>query len=334
MSYTAHRIFLFTPSVDHHDLDKVEEQFFAEWLSEHGIPDDRLLFHYTDLDGLRGILAERSLRMSHSSTLNDPAELEYGKLLAIEVIERLLVDSELADVREFLRGLIGLVRSIGNSIHDLFVTSFCEDGDLLSQWRGYTQRGSGYNLGFRFSEHTRYSSVKPLLESSKPPALRKVIYERLRQSELVEKYLRGVIGAARAATKRGGDVLRTRLAGMQMTIQGTLTDLVLCFKSSSFSEEKEWRFFRLVMDSHEPEAIGFNFTQNTIRPYRPVWLFDLANGTIGNFPLQRLTSGPAHEAVQGKQSLRLFLRATARSDAEVPLNSISDVQSSAFRFRG
>ena len=334
MSYSASRIFLFRPSVEHQDLGLVEEQFFAEWLPEHGITDDRLLYHYTDLDGLRGILSERSLRMSHSSTLNDPAELEYGKLLAIEVIEKLQVDSELQDVREFLRALIGQVRSIGNTIHDLFVTSFCEDGDLLSQWRGYTHLGSGYNLGFRFSEHTRYSSVKPLLERCQPPELRKVIYDRARQSELLEKYLLGVVGAVRAATKRGGDVLRARLGCMQMAVQSTLTELVLCFKSSSFSEEKEWRFFRLVMDSHEPETIGFNFTQNTIRPYRSVWLFDLVNGTVGNFPLQRLTSGPAHEAMQGRQSLRLFLQAIARKDAEVPLSQFSDVQSSAFRFRG
>jgi hypothetical protein len=248
MSYTASRIFLFRPSVEHLDLDVVEEQFFAEWLSEHGITDERLLYHYTDLDGLRGILSERSIRMSHSSTLNDPAELEYGKVLAIEVIERMMGDSELADVQEFLRGLIGLVRSIGDTIHDLFVTSFCEDGDLLSQWRGYPQRGSGYNLGFKFSEHTRYSSVKPLLERCQPPELRKVVYDRVRQNELMEKYLFGVIGAVRAAMKVGGDVLRARLGCMQMTVQSTLTELILCFKSSSFCEEKEWRFFRLVMD--------------------------------------------------------------------------------------
>jgi hypothetical protein len=31
---------------------------------------------------------------------------------------------------------------------DNFAISFCDDGDLLSQWRGYGSFGSGYAIGF------------------------------------------------------------------------------------------------------------------------------------------------------------------------------------------
>ncbi len=33
--------------------------------------------------------------------------------------------------------------------HIAFTISFCDDGDLLSQWRGYGSFGSGYALGFQ-----------------------------------------------------------------------------------------------------------------------------------------------------------------------------------------
>lgn len=42
------------------------------------------LFHYTTLEGLKGILHNRSIWCSHISTLNDPLEIQYGKRVVLD----------------------------------------------------------------------------------------------------------------------------------------------------------------------------------------------------------------------------------------------------------
>jgi hypothetical protein len=54
------------------------------------------------------------------------------------------------------------------------IVSFCENGDLLSQWRAYGAKGSGYSLGFEPSALTR-NPLGDHFPSSR--LLRKAIYD-------------------------------------------------------------------------------------------------------------------------------------------------------------
>jgi len=64
-----------------------------------------------------------------------------------------------------------------------YVASFCEDGNLLSQWRGYGSPGSGFNLGFVSKGIT---VVQTDFEAKKPALLRRVEYDRDKQKAIVK----------------------------------------------------------------------------------------------------------------------------------------------------
>jgi hypothetical protein len=105
-----------------------------------------LLYHYTDAAGLLGIISSNRLWATDASFLNDPSE---GQLFPERII---------AFMREKVGGLTPseerIVIQIENGFNKYprpthaFTISFCDDGDLLSQWRGYASFGSGYAIGF------------------------------------------------------------------------------------------------------------------------------------------------------------------------------------------
>ncbi|SDY89580.1 hypothetical protein [Nitrosomonas sp. Nm33] len=117
------------------------------------------LFHYTDSAGLLGILNSQQLWATHAFYLNDETEISYTHELVEEIyrdlikkatpdrIEESYSDHSLWIYRDFLHRLsYKTLRAKPNS--DVYVTCFCENDDLLSQWRVYGNRGSGYAVGF------------------------------------------------------------------------------------------------------------------------------------------------------------------------------------------
>ena len=103
-----------------------------------------LIYHYTGLEGLQGILDKKQLWATDVEYLNDTGEATFGRqklneLLAMEATYR-FPRPEALNVFEVAW------RSITSDGQRLFVACFCTDGDLLSQWRGYGR--GGYSIGF------------------------------------------------------------------------------------------------------------------------------------------------------------------------------------------
>lgn len=102
-----------------------------------------VLYHYTDSDGLRGIIKDGKVWATHLSFMNDPGEL----VIAREVLTRrwqgmckINPDSTRSLI---LKQAIDLVQES----KDIYGFCLSREGDLLSQWRGYAPSG-GYSIGF------------------------------------------------------------------------------------------------------------------------------------------------------------------------------------------
>ncbi|TQK30214.1 DUF2971 domain-containing protein [Arthrobacter sp. SLBN-53] len=117
-----------------------------------------LLYHYTTVSGLEGILASSTLFATHIGYLNDAEEMKHG----VKQIEQLLAPSSdlVAAVamenpgssRQVVAGINRLRSEFTSSHHQSlvkqpYVTCLSEVGDQLSQWRGYGGRG-GYAIHF------------------------------------------------------------------------------------------------------------------------------------------------------------------------------------------
>jgi hypothetical protein len=103
------------------------------------------LYHYTTQEGLLAIIKTRQLWASKIQYLNDITEFRHGLML----IQRALHERSPSTV-DSLTG--SYLQQIGDRLPRLadlnvFVVSFSEVGDLLSQWRAYGGAGVGYALG-------------------------------------------------------------------------------------------------------------------------------------------------------------------------------------------
>src|SRR5262249_47518976 len=111
-------------------------------------PTGKNLYHYTTQEGLLGIAKTRSLWTTSIIHLNDSAEYKYALALAHLKIVSKLETCEGKD-RQFYERILS---SLGPMKHfTLYVGSFSELGDSLSQWRGYTHNGVGFSVGFKDS---------------------------------------------------------------------------------------------------------------------------------------------------------------------------------------
>jgi hypothetical protein len=101
-----------------------------------------LLYHYTGQPGLLGIFASKSVWATNTHFLNDPTEfvhaLSFAKSLASYFFENDYWGSFGAMLHRHLDQVKG---------ESIYVSSFSERPDLLSQWRGYCPGGSGYCIG-------------------------------------------------------------------------------------------------------------------------------------------------------------------------------------------
>lgn len=113
-----------------------------------------LIYHYTTISGLIGIISNKELWASDCRFLNDGAELSYARDIFMEEVKKLNLPP--------IEG--GGYRLPGDSLDyfQMYIACFCEDGDLLSQWRGYGTN-QGYSLGFDIDElRTTDIRIKPV----------------------------------------------------------------------------------------------------------------------------------------------------------------------------
>ncbi len=118
-----------------------------------------MLYHYTGAGGLKGIFDSNTLWATDAEFLNDARELQFGRdeMLAVlaEYAEELFPAARPFDGgeqysrAEVVRSAIAYLLDTGGRQQGdgVYVSCFCEAGDLLSQWRGYGA-GGGYALGF------------------------------------------------------------------------------------------------------------------------------------------------------------------------------------------
>ena len=147
-------------------------------MEEGGIRENEVppkpIFHYTTAAGLDGILTKKVIFASNNDYLNDDMEILYGRYLLIDAISARIAELKsvvIPDDRDFINAdvfqylakvplgklapwifLHSLKRDIETYKEaDYYVASFCEEPDLLSQWRGYTTQCGGYSIGVKFS---------------------------------------------------------------------------------------------------------------------------------------------------------------------------------------
>lgn len=107
------------------------------------------VWHYTTTEGLHAILTSKEFRASSAGMMNDTAEISHGH----DLLDRVHRKWEQSDPSLTGSGLAFVRRVFDVGSRELLATNvyvLCasEEGDSLSQWRGYGRNG-GYAIGLR-----------------------------------------------------------------------------------------------------------------------------------------------------------------------------------------
>lgn len=236
------------------------------------VDDAKILYHYTGQEGLLGIVREKKLRVSSILHLNDSAEFNYTIKLAQENLN-LRLRHERGPSNTFYGTALenfGFLQKM-----TLFVGSFSQQGDSLSQWRAYAQGGIGFSLGFE------YQYLRELAEEQGFRLLR-CNYDKETHSRVINDI---VDEAGSKVDPKDGDKVESAVSHFY----SALVNVAAVLKHPSFNEEREWRLISSpVLLEMRPLAL-FRPGKSMVVPYQE---FALANAN-SNFHLADLCIGPA-----------------------------------------
>lgn len=219
------------------------------------------LYHYCDSTGLLGILENQKLWATHTFYLNDKTEINYTHELIEQIYHELI---EQAPLDENLLSYRGLLHRLSYKTmrpkpnNDIFVICFCEQKDILSQWRGYGDKGSGYAIGFETNKLKRVDSNF---------TLHKILYDEEKQKEILRAMINAVISSFKQSIIDKSSEEQEKIADEHILIfEEEIISLATYFKHPSFCEENEWR---LVFDSDKNslKKIKFRTSISGIIPF-------------------------------------------------------------------
>jgi len=289
-------------------------------------PPNELLFHYTNADGLKGIIENNELWASSAYFLNDPNEITYGYDLLREALEKSLRDAEKLGEKNSLKITLvtELCRFFGDDllkkkiITPIYLVCFCEEDNLLSQWRAYGQAG-GYSIGLRVPTVETASEgqgfrAEPVTYTS---VWAKVEYDKTEQTKQCSALLNSMLGTLNLETceaiRRLSDHPFLGYNSFARVIREILLEEVLRFKNEAFKVEKEWRIIirqrelkKQSMDDggKSPLSIYFRSLRGMLVPY--VKLIP-ANPALNTLPIKRIRTGPTLDKETAKMAISLML---------------------------
>jgi hypothetical protein len=191
-----------------------------------------LLFHYTSIAGAYGILSGDTLWMTKIRYLNDTSELEIGIHTFRELLDQLATEPRPADEALLLKTVKeGLLSYIGSNI---CVASFCEHGDLLSQWRWYGEGGRGVSIGV--SSHVLRGMARSRIH------LWKCFYDATAHRTLLLAHVDRLLDMYHAEKAAHGGVLPSEQQHyMLQRFFVSFLQIAPIIKNPNFAEEREWR---------------------------------------------------------------------------------------------
>ncbi|HTX07450.1 MAG TPA: hypothetical protein VME22_02500 [Solirubrobacteraceae bacterium] len=286
------------------------------------------LYHYTTFAGLDGILSQTAIWASDIRFMGDSSELSY----ALDLVRKVVAAQTAHATHEDLKELIAhapdpMVDPFGSGLARPCASCFCEDGDLLSQWKRCRPGEVGYSLGLE---------LQMIDEFWAPPdtVLRRVIYEESQQRRITSALVRAWIEIAEAMMSRGVAFDRLFPDPAIPALNVALSEPMLCFKDPACAGDAEWRLIKIIhlRDEIEPEEeqrtgnrearpplppglpspaerldIRFRPTADGLVPYVEIPVLDRAGVFANRLPLAHVVQGRTSHPKLSAHALELYL---------------------------
>lgn len=171
------------------------------------------LYHYTTNEGLLSILNSQSLHLSEYQFLNDKDEITFGSSVSfrniMENLTKHLVEAVTRKGKDYKNHITDFFDRISDESkknedklksRKIYIGCFCEKGDSLGQWKGYSSFGEGFSIGFKTSE------IKKILRPKDKCVLSKVIYDETQQNLIINNMLNFFLSFSESELKKNAFV--------------------------------------------------------------------------------------------------------------------------------
>ena len=223
----------------------------------------KVLYHYASMEKGTSILKHKNIRLSDITKSNDVKEMSiFFPDLFDEMLKNYDEHNGFSYKFEYKgkgnRQAFGLFvnelkKKIEKEFEDGSIATFAlclsEEGDLISQWRGYADDGKGICLGLNVEEILKFVGIYSVSGFS----LEKVEYLSKEQIDEwvknVANQMLGIVEIILGAIEEGNiqyysakefdeDIFNTIYYNILSEVEESIK-----FKTEGFKEEKEWRFF-------------------------------------------------------------------------------------------
>jgi Protein of unknown function (DUF2971) len=222
----------------------------------------RTLFHYTSIEGLMGIVDAKALWASEVRYLNDAQELyHFGSLANQQILQAQGTNSDTEGL-EILRQFGEWLKERLSSGPLVFVSSLTENGNLLSQWRGYCPHGKGVSLGFNPHKLVEAADTKAF-------SLGRCIYDSKKQSEIVTEVISIILRGAKALGRAPPNVRHPTQSYYSVfkDLDGDILRIASLLKHPAFSEESEWRAVSPAFSNYVSAPICYRDGKTMLVPF-------------------------------------------------------------------
>lgn len=279
------------------------------------------LWHYTDAGGLQGILTSQRLWATDARFLNDAVEISYGA----EVFGSALMAYDVSPFQAAAADYVNQIRDpnrrlIANYFNEavrVFAACFCEEPDLLSQWRAYSgaDQAGGYALGFE--PKAPIHAWPQAAPGGHGLALRRVLYDPAEQMAEATALIDALVHVLDLAPTS----LSTRAAFDTWLADGAVEFASWC-KHPSFHEEREWRVIYVVRDDTVPLDVDHRPSRGVLIPYVRLELPRGVGARPDDLPIIEVRCGPSRQPERKKAGVRSLL-ATTKEFAHIAVTGTS-----------
>lgn len=263
-------------------------------------------YHYTSIEGLKGIIENKSLRFTDCQFLNDTSEYTHIKSLLKKIKKTddekypIFLDTIIEELSENymkVKKEDGIYRAFR-----YFVFSTCKSSDSLPMWNYYTKDGKNY--GYNIEIDVNDIAVPIGTELTYSPIIYLEAEKINKIKEILDTYYKKYIESKS----------NFNYENMYEAIQDCLRELErirLCFKDECFKHEEEFRIIAMVPISFKSSSEEFKrgaryiFTpQNGV--LRPQFEIKFNNHNESIIAINSITISPLVDFELAKKGLIYF----------------------------
>jgi hypothetical protein len=290
-----------TEPVTHSLLDKALE-LVAETRTTRNLPEPAvdLVYHYTTVGTLCALARPTNfrpawsiMRASSLAFMNDRQEFLLGHRLISEAWKTVIDAEQDGPLRTALITAQSAVAKDKLHAHalDVYALCFCEDGDLLSQWRGYADFGKGVSLGL---------NLQRLKETVNGHGFW-VVYDPIAQADIAAKITREIRDRL-ALIVNSGNLALVELE-LRDWIPVLMSFVYSILKHESFESEKEYRVLHTGPLAPNRLVPQFRDRGAALIPYVELDFYNK-----GLIPLQEVVLGPGASWPSNLEAMKLLFR--------------------------